>query len=197
MSRSIAARPTARSPARSPASSSVLADIPYAAPPVGEARCEAPSLMPTEADFPRMASLVVLKAPDMPSILLENSYISNPSDAAFLDSREGPGKPRKATAARWTCSSPGAWRSGSQCGDRRQCGRTHRIDISAPSVCCTLDGFYLRSQSGCATGLVERRVSGDLDNTTEGRIPVGSEADRDNGATFCVLAHRRCRVVNG
>jgi N-acetylmuramoyl-L-alanine amidase len=31
----------------------------------------------------------VLKAPDMPSILFETGYISNPVDAAFLDSDEG------------------------------------------------------------------------------------------------------------
>ncbi|RTL19784.1 MAG: N-acetylmuramoyl-L-alanine amidase, partial [Sphingomonadaceae bacterium] len=30
-----------------------------------------------------------LKAPDMPSILFETGYISNPRDAAFLDSSEG------------------------------------------------------------------------------------------------------------
>ena len=36
-----------------------------------------------------MASLMVLKAPDMPSILFETGYISNPNDAAFLDSPEG------------------------------------------------------------------------------------------------------------
>jgi N-acetylmuramoyl-L-alanine amidase len=32
---------------------------------------------------------MVLKAPDMPSILFETGYISNPVDAAFLDSSEG------------------------------------------------------------------------------------------------------------
>jgi N-acetylmuramoyl-L-alanine amidase len=32
---------------------------------------------------------MVLKAPDMPSILFETGYISNPQDAAFLDSDEG------------------------------------------------------------------------------------------------------------
>jgi len=36
-----------------------------------------------------MASLMVLKAPDMPSILFETGYISNPADAAFLDSAKG------------------------------------------------------------------------------------------------------------
>ncbi|KQM64135.1 N-acetylmuramoyl-L-alanine amidase [Sphingomonas sp. Leaf17] len=50
---------------------------------------EAKPLIPTKAVFHRMASLMVLKAPDMPSVLLETGYISNPTDEAFLDSREG------------------------------------------------------------------------------------------------------------
>lgn len=50
---------------------------------------EARGLVPVKADFHRMASLVVLKAPDMPSILFEAGYISNPADAAFLGSAEG------------------------------------------------------------------------------------------------------------
>ena len=50
---------------------------------------EAKPLMPIKPNFHRMASLVVLKAPDMPSILFETGYISNPSDAAFIDSRDG------------------------------------------------------------------------------------------------------------
>jgi N-acetylmuramoyl-L-alanine amidase len=50
---------------------------------------EAKPLIPTKPVFHRMASLMVLKAPDMPSILFETGYISNPGDAAFLDSREG------------------------------------------------------------------------------------------------------------
>ena len=50
---------------------------------------EARPLMPTKANFHRMASLLVLKAPDMPSILFETGYISNAQDAAFLDSRSG------------------------------------------------------------------------------------------------------------
>ena len=53
---------------------------------------EAPTLMPVKANFHRMASLMVLKAPDMPSVLFETGYISNPQDAAFLDSREGRGR---------------------------------------------------------------------------------------------------------
>lgn len=50
---------------------------------------EARPQMPVRPNFHRMASLVVLKAPDMPSILFETGYISNPRDAAFIDSREG------------------------------------------------------------------------------------------------------------
>ena len=50
---------------------------------------EAQPLMPMKPNFHRMASLMVLKAPDMPSILFETGYISNPKDAAFIDSREG------------------------------------------------------------------------------------------------------------
>ena len=50
---------------------------------------EARPLMPLKVNFHRMASLMVLKAPDMPSILFETGYISNPQDAAFLDSGEG------------------------------------------------------------------------------------------------------------
>ncbi|HEX8485843.1 MAG TPA: N-acetylmuramoyl-L-alanine amidase [Sphingomonas sp.] len=50
---------------------------------------EARPLMPLKPNFHRMASLMVLKAPDLPSILFETGYLSNPQDAAFLDSREG------------------------------------------------------------------------------------------------------------
>ncbi|EZP55371.1 MULTISPECIES: N-acetylmuramoyl-L-alanine amidase family protein [Sphingomonas] len=50
---------------------------------------EAKPLIPTKPVFHRMASLMVLKAPDLPSILFETGYISNPVDAAFLDSKEG------------------------------------------------------------------------------------------------------------
>jgi N-acetylmuramoyl-L-alanine amidase len=50
---------------------------------------EAKDLVPMKPGFHRMASLMVLKAPDMPSILFETGYISNPADAAFLDSAKG------------------------------------------------------------------------------------------------------------
>nr|WP_261294554.1 N-acetylmuramoyl-L-alanine amidase [Sphingomonas hylomeconis] len=50
---------------------------------------EAQPLIPMKANFHRMASLMVLKAPDMPSILFETGYLSNPVDAAFIDSSDG------------------------------------------------------------------------------------------------------------
>ncbi|WP_277978542.1 N-acetylmuramoyl-L-alanine amidase family protein [Sphingomonas phyllosphaerae] len=50
---------------------------------------EAKPLMPVKTNFHRTASLMVLKAPDMPSVLFETGYISTPADAAFLGSKEG------------------------------------------------------------------------------------------------------------
>lgn len=50
---------------------------------------EAQPLIPIKANYHRMASLMVLKAPDMPSVLFETGYISNEGDAAFLASDEG------------------------------------------------------------------------------------------------------------
>lgn len=50
---------------------------------------EAQPLIPIKANYHRMASLIVLKAPDMPSVLFETGYISNLADAEFLASREG------------------------------------------------------------------------------------------------------------
>ncbi|MGN6268672.1 MAG: N-acetylmuramoyl-L-alanine amidase [Sphingomonas sp.] len=50
---------------------------------------EAKPLIPTKDQFHRMASLMVLKAADMPSILFETGYISNPDQAAFLNSDDG------------------------------------------------------------------------------------------------------------
>jgi N-acetylmuramoyl-L-alanine amidase len=50
---------------------------------------EAQPLVPMKPNFHRMASLMVLKAPDMPSILFETGYISNPKDADFIDSSDG------------------------------------------------------------------------------------------------------------
>ncbi|WP_082515735.1 N-acetylmuramoyl-L-alanine amidase family protein [Sphingomonas sp. Leaf412] len=53
---------------------------------------EARPLMPVKDNFHRTASLLVLKAPDLPSILFETGYLSTPEDAAFLDSKAGRGK---------------------------------------------------------------------------------------------------------
>ncbi len=50
---------------------------------------EAEGLVPFKPNYHKMASLMVLKAPDMPSILFETGYISNPADAAFIDSPDG------------------------------------------------------------------------------------------------------------
>ncbi len=50
---------------------------------------EAAPFMPFRSAYHRFASLVVLKAPDTPSVLFETGYISNAQDAAFLGSREG------------------------------------------------------------------------------------------------------------
>ena len=50
---------------------------------------EAAPLVPFQQDFHRFASLVVLKAPDVPSVLFETGYLTNEEDAAFLHSAEG------------------------------------------------------------------------------------------------------------
>lgn len=50
---------------------------------------EAQPLIPIKPNYHRMASLIVLKAPDMPSVLFETGYISNAGDAEFLASAEG------------------------------------------------------------------------------------------------------------
>lgn len=50
---------------------------------------ESSGLVPFKANYHRMASLLVLKAPDMPSVLFETGYISNPQDLAFIDSSDG------------------------------------------------------------------------------------------------------------
>lgn len=50
---------------------------------------EAQGLIPVRANYHRMASLLVLKAPDVPSILFETGYISNEKDAALLNSADG------------------------------------------------------------------------------------------------------------
>lgn len=45
--------------------------------------------LPLHDEDVQSAAFVVLKSPDMPSVLLESGYISNPDDAAFLASDQG------------------------------------------------------------------------------------------------------------
>jgi N-acetylmuramoyl-L-alanine amidase len=52
-------------------------------------RREAAAYFPFREDYHRFASLVVLKAPDVPSILFETGYLTNPVDAAYIHSPEG------------------------------------------------------------------------------------------------------------
>ena len=52
-------------------------------------RREAAPFFPFRPDYHRFASLVVLKAPDVPSILFETGYLTNPVDAAYIQSTEG------------------------------------------------------------------------------------------------------------
>ena len=52
-------------------------------------RREAEPFFPFRPDYHRFASLVVLKAPDIPSILFETGYLTNPVDAAYIHSPEG------------------------------------------------------------------------------------------------------------
>jgi N-acetylmuramoyl-L-alanine amidase len=52
-------------------------------------RREAEPFFPFRPDYHRFASLIVLKAPDVPSILFETGYLTNPVDAAYLHSPEG------------------------------------------------------------------------------------------------------------
>jgi N-acetylmuramoyl-L-alanine amidase len=50
---------------------------------------EASAYFPFRPEYHRFASLVVLKAPDVPSILFETGYLTNPRDTAYIDSAEG------------------------------------------------------------------------------------------------------------
>lgn len=45
--------------------------------------------IPFKRDYHQMAGFVVLKAPDVPAVLLEAGYINNPEDVARLNSQEG------------------------------------------------------------------------------------------------------------
>ncbi|WP_233281420.1 N-acetylmuramoyl-L-alanine amidase family protein [Sphingomonas changnyeongensis] len=50
---------------------------------------EAEASVPFRPDHLRTASLMVLKAPDMPSVLLEAGYITNATDLAFIGAPDG------------------------------------------------------------------------------------------------------------
>ena len=52
-------------------------------------RREASAFFPFRPEYHRFASLLVLKAPDMPSILFESGYLTNANDAAYIQSPEG------------------------------------------------------------------------------------------------------------
>ena len=50
---------------------------------------EAAPVFPFRPAWHRFAAFVVLKAPDMPSILFESGYLTNPVDAAYIQSADG------------------------------------------------------------------------------------------------------------
>jgi N-acetylmuramoyl-L-alanine amidase len=50
---------------------------------------EGSAYFPFRPDFHRFASLIVLKAPDVPSILFETGYLTNPVDLAYIESSDG------------------------------------------------------------------------------------------------------------
>src|SRR3954470_6742632 len=50
---------------------------------------EAGGVFPFRPDWHRFAAFVVLKAPDMPSILFESGYLTNRTDAEYINSPEG------------------------------------------------------------------------------------------------------------
>jgi N-acetylmuramoyl-L-alanine amidase len=50
---------------------------------------EAAPIFPFRPEWHRFASLVVLKAPDIPSVLFESGYLTNEVDAAYISSPEG------------------------------------------------------------------------------------------------------------
>jgi N-acetylmuramoyl-L-alanine amidase len=50
---------------------------------------EASAYFPFRPEYHRFASLVVLKAPDVPSILFETGYLTNAVDTAYIGSPEG------------------------------------------------------------------------------------------------------------
>ena len=50
---------------------------------------EASEFFPFRPEYHRFASLIVLKAPDVPSILFESGYLTNAQDSAYIQSPEG------------------------------------------------------------------------------------------------------------
>lgn len=50
---------------------------------------EASPIFPFRPEWHRFAAFVVLKAPDIPSILLESGYLTNQVDVAYISSPEG------------------------------------------------------------------------------------------------------------
>jgi N-acetylmuramoyl-L-alanine amidase len=52
-------------------------------------RREGAAYFPFRPEYHRFAALAVLKAPDVPSILFETGYLTNPADLAYIDSPEG------------------------------------------------------------------------------------------------------------
>jgi N-acetylmuramoyl-L-alanine amidase len=52
-------------------------------------RREASTFFPFRPEYHRFASLVVLKAPDVPSILFETGYLTNGIDSAYIQSEPG------------------------------------------------------------------------------------------------------------
>jgi N-acetylmuramoyl-L-alanine amidase len=50
---------------------------------------EAAPVFPFRPQWHRFAAFIVLKAPDIPSILLESGYLTNETDAAYITSEEG------------------------------------------------------------------------------------------------------------
>ncbi len=53
---------------------------------------EAAPIIPFRPQWHRFAAFVVLKAPDIPSILFESGYLTNPTDAAYIQSPQGRGQ---------------------------------------------------------------------------------------------------------
>ena len=50
---------------------------------------EAAPVFPFRPDWHRFAAFIVLKAPDIPSILFESGYLTNETDVAYIDSVQG------------------------------------------------------------------------------------------------------------